>query len=250
MKITYFGEHKLHKWVIGNTEVVPALQAILERTSSGIVTQLPMDRIYMISKNKFKCCSYYLMAIHNVFKCVCDISPISTWSTWQTMMVYTTQMLLWLNKYFHFHLSRRKTKTENFCGFPVSVREVCLRTGNTAKLFCSRELTKSHHRFVKEEQWMFGRDFWKSYSLTTYSKKSQFRSGYSGLIPAEFWISSGTDIARPHWAYCSNIWLPLVGDVFLIPAWKFYTCELSPWTLAHCAPLGRVWLSLHYIVFS
>lgn len=70
MKITSSGEHKLHRWVTGNPELVPALQAILERTLSGIMTQLPKDRTDMTSKNKFKCYSYYLMAIRNVFKCV------------------------------------------------------------------------------------------------------------------------------------------------------------------------------------
>lgn len=135
MKIPSSGEHKLHRWVTGNPELVPALQAINERTSSGIITQLPMDRTDMISKNKFKCCSYYLMAIHNVFKCVYDSSALSTWSTWQTMMVHIAQMPLWLDKSFSFHFSHRKTKTENFCVLSVSVREVCLRTGNTEKLF-------------------------------------------------------------------------------------------------------------------
>lgn len=135
----------------------------------------------MISKNKFKCCYNHLMAIPNMFKCVYDISPLSTWSTWQTMMVYTTQIPLWIDKYSSFHFSCRKTKTETFCGFPVSVREVSLRTGNTAKLFYPCELNKSHHRVMEEEQCML-KDTWKSHSLTTCSKKRQLISGYSGLI--------------------------------------------------------------------
>lgn len=112
MKITSSGDHKLNRWVTGNPELVPPLQTILEGTSSGIITQLPMDRTCMISNKKFKCCSYHLIAVHNVFKCVYDICPLSTWSTLQTLMVYTTQILLGLDEYFSFHFSRRKIKTE------------------------------------------------------------------------------------------------------------------------------------------
>lgn len=246
MKITSSGEHKLHRGVRGNPELVPALQAILERTFSGIMTQLPKDRTYMIYKNKFKCCSYYLMANHNVFKCVYDISPLSTWSTWQTM-IYTTQMPLWLDRHFSFHFSWRKTKTENFCGFPVLVRGVFLRTGNTAKLFYSFKLSKSHRRVVEEEQCMLKETFENHIVWPLAKKRASLDQVAQDLFQLSFEYPQ--DIAQSHWANCSNIWLPSLGD-FFPNTWKFYSYDLSPWPLAQCAPLGRVWLSLHYIVFS
>lgn len=186
----------------------------------------------------------------NMFKCVYDISPLSTWSTWQTMMVYTTQIPRWIDKYSSFHFSCRKTKTENFFGFPVSVREVSLRTGNTAKLFYSCELNKSHHRVMEEEQCMLKDTFENHIVWPLAQKRAYIRLLRTYINSAEFWISSGTDIAQPHWVNCSNIWLPSPGNFFLIPTWKFYSCELSPWPLAHCAPPGRESGSVFTILFS
>lgn len=64
-----------------------------------------------------------------------------------------------IRQIFSFPLSGRKTKAENSCGFPIPVREACLRTRNTAKLFHSCELCRSYHQVMEAEQCMLEETF-------------------------------------------------------------------------------------------